>query len=63
MSKGDQTLLTFNRGVMSRYALARLDLKRPAASAVEQTNFIPRAPGPMLFRPGLRFLGSLPVST
>ncbi len=35
-------LLSFNRGVVSRLALARLDLKRLVMSAEQQTNWMPR---------------------
>ena len=61
MSKGDEVRLTFNRGVLSRNALARLDLKRTALAAEEQTNFMPRAFGPMSLRPGLKHLGTTAV--
>jgi hypothetical protein len=56
---GDDTLLAFNRGVISRLALARLDLKRPKLSAEEQTNWMARSLGPMSLRPGLKFLGGI----
>ena len=49
-------LLAFNRGVVSRDALARLDLKRLALAAEEQTNMVPRALGPMSLRPGMQYL-------
>jgi hypothetical protein len=49
-----------NRGVVSRYALARLDVKRLGMSAEEQTNFMPRAFGPMSIRPGLGYIGPIP---
>ena len=60
--KNDQVLLTFNRGVVGKQALARLDLKRLAMSAEEQVNFMPRAFGPMSFRPGLKHLGAVASS-
>ena len=52
-----QELLAFNRGVVSRYSLARLDIKRLAMAAEEQTNWVPKSLGPMSLRPGLKFVG------
>lgn len=60
--KGDALYLAFNRGVVSRYALARIDLKRLALSADEQTNWMPRTAGPMTLRPGLKHLGQVAVA-
>jgi hypothetical protein len=54
--KDQPVLLQFNRGRISPLALARIDLKRAAISAEIQTNFIPRALGPMSLRPGLRYI-------
>lgn len=51
-------LLAFNRGLVSSTSLARVDVKRMALSAEEQTNWMPRALGPMMIRPGLGYLGS-----
>lgn len=51
-------ILAFNRGLVSRLALARVDLKRMALSAERQTNWMPRAVGTMMLRPGLRYLTS-----
>lgn len=48
-------LLAFNRGVISVLGLARIDLKRTALSAAQQTNFMPRTLGPMMLRPGLEY--------
>ncbi|HET7409260.1 MAG TPA: hypothetical protein VFJ13_03605, partial [Paracoccaceae bacterium] len=47
-----------NRGVVSRLALARVDLERIGLSAEEQTNWMPRTLGSMMLRPGLGYLGS-----
>lgn len=52
-------LLAFNRGIISRLALARLDLKRLMLSAAVQVNWMPRALGSMMLRPGLQYLGAL----
>lgn len=49
-------LLAFNRGVISVLGLARTDLKRTAFSAAEQTNFMPRTLGPMMLRPGFKYI-------
>lgn len=55
----DATLLAFNRGLVSRLGLARVDVKRIASmSAEEMTNFIPRVLGSMSIRPGWKYLGS-----
>ena len=58
MAKILSALLAFNRGLVSRLALARSDLKRMALSAEEQTNWMPRAMGSMMLRPGMQYLGS-----
>lgn len=51
-------LLAFNRGIISRLGLARVDLqKRVAMSAEIQTNWIPRVLGSMMLRPGLAYIG------
>lgn len=51
-------LLSFNRGMISRLALARVDLKRTALSAEEQTNYVPRVLGSMMLRPGWQYIGA-----
>src|SRR5574341_1015868 len=51
-------LQSFNRGLISRLALARTDIARVALSAETMTNWIPRVLGPMSLRPGWRHLGS-----
>lgn len=50
--------LTFNRGIMSRLAGARVDLQRTSLSAEEMVNWMPRALGSMMLRPGWQYLGS-----
>lgn len=53
------TLLAFNRGLVSRKGLARVDVKRIASlSAETMTNFIPTILGSMSIRPGWRYLGA-----
>ncbi len=52
-------LYAFNRGLISRLALAREDIKRLAMAAdVYFTNWMPRVMGSMMLRPGLKFIGS-----
>ena len=48
----------FNRGLVSRLALARVDMKRLAFSAEIMNNWMPRVLGSMMLRPGMGFLGS-----
>ena len=57
MARQNAEMLAFNRGVVSPLALARVDVKRLALSAEEQTNWMPRVLGPMSLRPGLEFIG------
>lgn len=49
-------LLAFNRGLVSRHALSRVDLKRMALSAETQTNWMPRVLGSMSLRNGTRLI-------
>jgi hypothetical protein len=51
-------LLSFNRGLVSRLALARIDLKRLALAAETFANWMPRTLGSMMLRPGLGYLGA-----
>lgn len=55
MSQAQIPLLAFNRGLISRLGLARVDLTRSAWSAEESVNWMPRALGSMMLRPGLEF--------
>lgn len=57
MARDDTEYLAFNRGVVSKLALARTDIKRVAMAAEVQTNFMPRVLGPMSLRPGLEYIG------
>lgn len=63
MAKTLSTLFAFNRGLVSRLALARTDLNRMALSAETQTNWMPRSLGSMMLRPGLNKLGSTYTNT
>ena len=57
MARETAALIGFNRGVVSKYAMARVDLSRMRYAAEEQTNYIPRIFGSMILRPGLRYMG------
>lgn len=57
MADTNAQLIAFNRGVVSKYAMARVDLTRMRYSAAEQTNWTPRVFGPMMLRPGLGYIG------
>lgn len=56
--KQNTAQLAFNRGMISKLALARLDIKRTALSAEIQTNWMPRVLGSMMLRPGLAYIGT-----
>lgn len=58
MAKQSVLFQAFNRGIISKLALARVDLQRLALSAEIQTNWLPRMLGPMMLRPGMAYLGS-----
>lgn len=57
MGKENAPLLAFNRGILSKLGLARVDLKRAALAAEVMTNWMPRVLGSMMLRPGLEYLG------
>lgn len=56
--KAQQEFLAFNRGLVSRLALARTDLARSKLSADRYVNYMPRALGSMMLRPGLEYTGA-----
>lgn len=58
MAKSTRAIYHFNRGLISRLALARVDIKRTAFSAEQMTNWMPRVLGSMMLRPGLQYLGA-----
>lgn len=58
MAKQSSHLLTFNRGILSRLGLARIDLNRTAMSAEVMTNWMPRVLGSMMLRPGMGYIDS-----
>ena len=53
------SLYSLNRGVVSRFGLARQDVKRLTLAAEEQTNWMPRVLGPMTLRPGLGYISGI----
>lgn len=53
------SLQLFNRGRISRLALARTDIDRLRVSASKFTNWMPRSLGSMMFRPGLGYVGGI----
>lgn len=59
MAMQDKKLLAFNRGVISKIGLARVDLDRMSMSAEKQTNFMPRVLGSMMLRPGLEYIDNV----
>jgi hypothetical protein len=59
MATEDKTLLAFNRGVISKRGLARMDIDRMGMSAEIQTNFIPRVLGSMMLRPGMKYIDTM----
>lgn len=59
MAKVETQFLAFNRGIISPLALARVDLKRAAWSCEEMRNWMPRAFGSMMLRPGLQYIARI----
>ena len=56
MARVNQPLIAFNRGRISKYALARADLARVGLSSEIQTNWMPRVMGSMMLRPGWGYI-------
>lgn len=63
MGRENVALVAFNRGRISRLALARTDIKRVALSADLMTNWMPRVLGSMMLRPGFGYVGAVEPST
>lgn len=57
MARGNFPLVVLNRGRISKYGLARVDLDRTRLSAETQTNFMPRVLGSAMLRPGWQHIG------
>jgi hypothetical protein len=58
MPRENQSLYALNRGVVSRLGLARIDVKRLAIAAQDQTNWVPRVLGGMSLRAGRTYIGA-----
>lgn len=58
MAATDAAILAFNRGIVSKLGLARVDVKRISLAAEQQENWIPRVLGSMMLRPGFGYLGA-----
>lgn len=56
--KSRDILAVFNRGRISRLAVARTDVARVALSSEVQTNWMPRTLGSMSLRPGMKYNGA-----
>lgn len=63
MPKATQATLALNRGIISRYGLARIDLARTGMAAEVMTNWMPRVMGAMSIRPGLRYIDTALAET
>lgn len=50
------SLVALNRGLISRFAVARIDLKRIALAATILTNWLPKVLGAMILRPGWQYI-------
>lgn len=58
MAKANLAFFTFNRGIVSRYATVRSDIKRLALGARQMKNWVGWVLGSMGIRPGLGYIGS-----
>lgn len=57
MPREHSAVLAFNRGVLSKLALARMDISRYKMAAQKMTNWIARVLGSMMLRPGTGYIG------
>src|SRR3990167_3661613 len=58
MARQNAAFLSFNRGLLSPKALARVDLERTRLSAETFRNWLPKTQGAMTIRPGTKWFGS-----
>jgi len=58
MAKGLPGIYSYNRGIVSKGALGRIDVEKLKLSASEMTNWQPSILGPMTLRPGTRYVRS-----
>jgi hypothetical protein len=56
MSKQNIDFLTFNRGVIDKRALSRIDIERVRQGAEIQTNYLPSILGSMAYRSGTQYI-------
>src|SRR5437879_1246162 len=57
MARKNEPIYGFNGGVVSKSALARVDLERVRVSCEQMNNWLPRVIGEMSTRPGTAFVG------
>jgi hypothetical protein len=58
MARSALPMFVFNRGLVSRLGVARVDLKRLAMGARQMKNWVVRGLGAMNIRPGMGYLGT-----
>lgn len=58
MAKQNAALISFNRGLISPKAIARVDLDRTRLSAEVYNNWVAKTQGAMTLRPGTKYCGS-----
>ena len=58
MATERRPILAFNRGIIDRLGLARVDIERTALSAERMVNWKTRTLGSMMLRPGSEYLGT-----
>jgi hypothetical protein len=51
MARQEAVIAAFNRGRVSRFGVARSEVKRIALAAQTQTNYVPKVLGSMTMRP------------
>lgn len=59
MARATDSVYSLNRGVVSKLGLARMDVKRLALAAQQQTNWMPKTLGPMVLRSGWGYVGTV----
>jgi hypothetical protein len=59
MTVARDALALFNRGIVSKLGLARIDVSRISLSASIQNNWMPRVLGSMALRPGMEYMGDV----
>lgn len=61
--RGGLELLRFNGGLVSRFLVARLDLRKLGVCATVMSNWAIRSVGYMFLRPGLQYIGGIASGT